>query len=287
MSTKPNLSRLALLFVLILATGTSSFAQPFKNILIPSNVPWTDTGIDVTKGSWLFILADGKVLYWDFNHATTDANGVNWDGTGFFPNAVLPDAIVVSLIGKIGGTTEIGTGTPVPAGKKGDGTGFVGKSYLNAMPKSGRLFLGFNDTPNAFGDNIGSFHVSIFVIKPIQPAQTALKDGAEAVPKGIVAPVIDTATASAAGTSMPKLARTSSNPTQTVNIGIYAGIEIQDSSNQVCGIQYCTDLSNTNQWQGLTNVVPDSSSFIWFDITKSANSGQRFYRVLPGPIPVP
>ena len=167
----------------------------------------------------------------------------------------------------------------------------MGKIYRKIVPESGRLFLGFNDTPNAFGDNIGSFRVSILLSPPWRPAKVAPDISEEPSPESAGPAVINVGVMNASVTSAKsvviKTAEISSNPIKTVNIGIYAGVQIQDYSNQVCGIQYCTNLSNTNQWQGLTNIVPDSASFIWVDTTKTASSGQRFYRILPGPIPVP
>ena len=75
--------------------------------------------------------------------------------------AVLPTTMVVSLIGKVGGTTAVGTGTPLLEGTPDDGPGFVGASYDEIAPESGRLFLGFNDKEHAFGDNSGAFTVTI------------------------------------------------------------------------------------------------------------------------------
>jgi hypothetical protein len=74
---------------------------------------------------------------------------------------VLPTAVVVSLIGKVGGTTAVDTGAPLLEGAPDDGPGFVGASYDEIVVESGRLFLGFNDQKQAFGDNSGAFTVTI------------------------------------------------------------------------------------------------------------------------------
>ena len=92
----------------------------------------------------------------------TGANGGNFDGTEFFPTSVLPSAITVSLIGKIGGTTAVGTGTPLPEGAPQDGAGFVGANYDAVVPTAGRLFLGFNDQVQDFGDS-GAFTVTVTI----------------------------------------------------------------------------------------------------------------------------
>jgi len=133
------------------------------SLQIPSESPWSDTGIDVVSGMTLSIEASGTVSYFGSNEKLTGPDGGNWDGQKFFADAVLPNTIVVSLIGKVGGSTALDTGTPLPEGTSGDGPGFVGSSYEGVVHASGRLFLGFNDQrpAYAFADNSGSFSVTI------------------------------------------------------------------------------------------------------------------------------
>jgi hypothetical protein len=56
--------------------------------------------------------------------------------------------------------------TPVPSGKSGAGPGFVGVDYHETMTTSGRLYLGFNDQTDKFGDNSGAFTVTITIESP-------------------------------------------------------------------------------------------------------------------------
>jgi hypothetical protein len=128
---------------------------------VPITTPWFDTGIDVAAGQRLQITATGTVRYGAMDKQVTDANGGNFTGKKFFMAAVYPSTVVCSLIGKVGGTAEVGTGTPLPEGTPDDGAGFVGTSYDEIVPESGRLFLGFNDQVQAFGDNSGTFTVTI------------------------------------------------------------------------------------------------------------------------------
>jgi hypothetical protein len=109
---------------------------------ITSTSPWTDTGIDVVAGQLLQITASGTVSY-ATGSLGVNANGVGpgWDGTLTHPGTVAPTAIWLSLIGKIGGTADIGTGTLLDADEAGKGAGFVGDSYILAVSTSGRLFL--------------------------------------------------------------------------------------------------------------------------------------------------
>jgi hypothetical protein len=130
-------------------------------VQVPSTAAWFDTGIDVTAGQYLHITATGTVHYGGSSKQVTDADGGHHTGKKFFSKAVLPTTVVCSLIGKIGGTTAVDTGTPLPEGTPNDGPGFVGTSYDEIVPESGRLFLGFNDQKQAFGDNNGEFTVTI------------------------------------------------------------------------------------------------------------------------------
>lgn len=134
--------------------GDASCETREITIQVSSLAPWTDTGIDVDAGAEIRITASGTVHYGGLAEQVTDANGGNFDGQKFFSTAVLPSAVVCSLIGRIGDA-------PVPEGTPGDGAGFVGVSYDEIAPASGRLFLGFNDQKQAFGDNSGAFSVTI------------------------------------------------------------------------------------------------------------------------------
>jgi hypothetical protein len=143
-------------------------------LAVPGTAPWTDTGISITAGSQLAITASGTVGYGFESGQVTDANGGDISGAQFFADAVLPNAIGHSLIGKIGGTTDIGTGIPVPEGTPGNGPGFVGTSYDEVISTSGELFLGFNDEAGTFYDNSGSFSVTITVTPVPEPTTAAL-----------------------------------------------------------------------------------------------------------------
>jgi hypothetical protein len=134
------------------------------NFNISSTTPWTDTGLFVPAGTQLIITASGVVAYGFESYQTADANGGDWTGTQFYPDAVYSNTIIHSLIGKIGGTTGVGTGTAVPEGVLGNGPGFVGTSYTQLIPAGGQLFLGYNDTISTFGDNTGSFSVTVNVV---------------------------------------------------------------------------------------------------------------------------
>lgn len=152
--------------LLLMQSASNSLASNSFDVSVPSISPWFDTGIDLTAGTFIKIAASGTVIYGSLSAQTTGPDGGNYILPNYFSDAVLPDTFIVSLIGKIGGTTAVGTGIPVPEGILGKGPGFVGSAYGEIIPTSGRLFLGFNDRVPSFGDNSGSFVVTVTVPEP-------------------------------------------------------------------------------------------------------------------------
>jgi hypothetical protein len=160
--------------LMLLRSAQEAPAVNIYTLDVPATVPWTDTGINIAAGSLLDVNATGIVHYSYSSYQVTDANGGNYDGTKFLSDMMLPNTVCVSLVGKVGGTTDPGTGTLVPEGTPGDGPGFVGTSYSQVVPTSGELFLGFNDDLSVFWDNSGSFSVTVSVVPAPEPATVAL-----------------------------------------------------------------------------------------------------------------
>jgi len=71
-----------------------------------------------------------------------------------------------------------------------------------------------------------------------------------------------------------------------VSIAMHAGITIEGVAGLAYGIQYNTDLTSTNGWLGLANVILTTPKQIWYD-PQPASQPQRYYRILPGPISIP
>jgi hypothetical protein len=148
------------------------------NLQVPATSPWFDTGIDIVAGSQLNLTASGVVNFGVGASVNADGIGSGFDGTSTnspFPT-VYPNTIVLTLIGKVGGTTGLNTGTPVPEGRLGKGMGFVGTSYSQLIPTTGRLYLGFNDEVGAFDDNSGFFTVSGSIIPPLPQLSIQVAD---------------------------------------------------------------------------------------------------------------
>jgi hypothetical protein len=75
-------------------------------------------------------------------------------------------------------------------------------------------------------------------------------------------------------------------PLSAVSIALYAGVTVEGVVGSQYGIQSNTDLTNSNGWQGLANVILTTPKQVWYD-PQPATSPRRFYRVVPGPIPIP
>lgn len=90
----------------------------------------------------------------------------------------------------------------------------------------------------------------------------------------------------AAGNSVTSTPATLTIATAALSIATYPGITISGVAGLNCGIQYNTNLTNTSGWQGLTNLTLSSPTQIWYD-SQPITQTQRFYRVVPGPIPIP
>lgn len=110
-----------------------------KEVSVPAQEFWVDTGITVTKGARLTIDASGQ---WSNGGADplTGPNGLN----RIHPGTVVASANLAELVGKVG-----------------DVKFTVGDRYSGNSPASGRLFLTINDVPGAYADNSGALSVEI------------------------------------------------------------------------------------------------------------------------------
>ena len=117
---------------------------PFsRQITIPANQLWFDTGIDVTAKKV-------KIVYISGQWSNTNERGNVWasaEGIGIWDGLIVPTAPFLSLVGK----TD-------------NGTFQVGSRFEGKMGK-GRLRLSMNDLPQHFDDNEGSLIVNITVLE--------------------------------------------------------------------------------------------------------------------------
>ena len=140
-------------------------ANASTDITVFGNQLWQDTGIDLISGQIISITATGSI---HFKNGYTDALPDGWpEGTTpyFSVDSLLPSAHVLSLIGKVDDTA-------LTEGITGYGSGFVGSSYEQIIPTSGRLWLAFNDSYSS--DNSGSFTANVSSAVAPEPISSTL-----------------------------------------------------------------------------------------------------------------
>ena len=115
-----------------------------REVVVPSNVQWTNTGISVASGQRLRFSTTGDARL-SVQNAEDVAQAGGTASARRADKAPIPSAPVGALIGRIG------NGQPF----------VIGNTTLALdMPGSGRLFLGVND--DFVGDNSGNFVVRIW-----------------------------------------------------------------------------------------------------------------------------
>ena len=114
-----------------------------RSVVVPSNVQWTNTGFNVSRGERLRFEPSGEI------RLSTNGEDIGRPAGAMSarlaPNATIPTIPVGALIGRIG------NGQPFPIGDA---------ETVFDMPDSGRLFLGVNDDHVA--DNSGNYVVLIW-----------------------------------------------------------------------------------------------------------------------------
>jgi hypothetical protein len=124
-------------------------------VVVPANVEWVDTGIDV-RASVAFFLTMSASGHWT-NTAGGQQVGAAGYGSLILPNAIAPAVPFASLIGRI------------------DGAIFgVGENFRKRSPATGRLFLAMNDVAATFGDNSGE--LTVVIDRPANPAVSSNQD---------------------------------------------------------------------------------------------------------------
>jgi len=116
-----------------------------KSITVPSNVPWTDTGIDVNAGDKLHVTATGTVDFSDKNGVGPDGAQRGWKDT--LRALPVANAGRGALIGRIGTDPAA-----IPF--------LIGADGTVSAAVAGRLYLGINQSGTAAPTN-GKFQVKI------------------------------------------------------------------------------------------------------------------------------
>ena len=119
----------------------STVATTGGSIAVHADRPWTDTGINVRAGDTLTISAEGQIRLAPNTRDFVSAAGARTR----VPEATMPNSPVGGLVARFGDSAPV----------------FVGQSRTFRAPRSGRLFLGPNDS--YFEDNTGAFNVTVDV----------------------------------------------------------------------------------------------------------------------------
>ncbi len=133
-------------------------------IVVPANVPWSDTGVDVVAGQPLTIVGKGRVTVCRPKKVKEDAEyEVGPRGTFFYSNDLSIHEFPLPAAGH----------GPAPCfcliGKIGNGPAFfVGRERSWVAEQTGRLWLGINDFN--VNDNVGQFYAEITRPNDVQPA---------------------------------------------------------------------------------------------------------------------
>ena len=127
--------------------SSNSFGRPSgmreRQVPVPANVAWSDTGIDVRAGQTVYFQATGEVRW---GKDRRDGPEGEHDSPSN-PNRPMGNRNAAALIGKIGA----GSGDLF----------FIGdESGAIRVRGNGRLYLGIND--DVLSDNSGSFRVVIY-----------------------------------------------------------------------------------------------------------------------------
>ncbi|MDH7513575.1 MAG: hypothetical protein QHH14_11575 [Clostridiales bacterium] len=127
-------------------------------VVVPGNVLWTDTGLDVSAGQEISFRAKGRVTLQVGNpQADCGPDGYELKTV----QQPLPEQNLGSLIGKVVISVMVGVDEETGEEKRVEASRlfFIGSENKVQLPASGRLFLGINE--NVIGDNAGEFRVTI------------------------------------------------------------------------------------------------------------------------------
>ena len=138
------------------ATGAAT-QKAAKELEVPGNKAWTDTGIDVAVGETLAIESDGQVKY---ESKFASPQGLQRTWMDLMRSLPVNAAGAGSLIGRIGdGEAAIAFA--------------IGSKKEVSVRRAGRLFLGLNQAANESGE--GSFHAKVQVLPAAAHAATEKK----------------------------------------------------------------------------------------------------------------
>ncbi len=132
---------------------------PVKELVIPGDAGWVDTGIDVEEGDEFFFRGEGEISLQKGNpEAACGPDGADIQGL----QQPIPDRNLGGLAGKVGWVLSVRTDEKTGEEVRDELVRyfFIGHEQAVAMPMRGRLYIGINE--NVIRDNDGEFRVTIF-----------------------------------------------------------------------------------------------------------------------------
>lgn len=132
---------------------------PVKEIVVPGDAGWVDTGLDVEEGEELFFRSEGEICLQRGNpDAACGPDGADIQGL----QQPLPGWNLGALVGKVAQVMSVRTDEKTGQEVRDELVRyfFIGHEQSVATPVRGRLFIGVNE--NVVKDNDGEFRVAIF-----------------------------------------------------------------------------------------------------------------------------
>jgi hypothetical protein len=137
--------------------------KPVKELVVPGNAGWVDTGIDVEEGEAFLFRGEGEISLQKGNpEAACGPEGADIQGL----QQPVPDRNLGGLAGKVAQVLSIRTDEKTGEEVRDEFVRyfFIGREQTVTMPIRGRLYLGVNE--NVVKDNDGQFRVAIFKNAP-------------------------------------------------------------------------------------------------------------------------
>jgi hypothetical protein len=136
---------------------------PVKELIVPGDAGWVDTGIDVEEDQEYFFRGEGEISLQKGNpEAACGPEGADIQGL----QQPLPERNLGCLAGKVAQVLAVRTDEKTGQEIRDELVRyfFIGREAAVAMPIKGRLFVGVNE--NVVRDNDGEFRVAIFRLAP-------------------------------------------------------------------------------------------------------------------------
>jgi hypothetical protein len=132
---------------------------PVKELIVPGNAGWVDTGIDVEEDEEYFFRGEGEISLQKGNpEAACGPDGADIQGL----QQPLPERNLGCLAGRVSQVLAVRTDEKTGEEIRDEFVRyfFIGREIAVVMPIKGRLYIGVNE--NVVRDNDGEFRVVIF-----------------------------------------------------------------------------------------------------------------------------